>query len=129
MPHLVGEGVGVTHRRDFSDGGIIQDALGGPEDLGGSDGGTVPVDGVEELLGEGLTRGIELLREILRHVIGEGGTDQVDDIAGDEAADLGIEGRTVISGIGALGPLEGGGQRGGEVKGQRRLIGVMGGLS
>ena len=58
-------------------------------------------------------------------MVGEGGADNVHHVVGNQGANLGVKGRTIIAGVGALGPLEGGGKGRSDMKSERRFVGVV----
>ena len=69
MAHLIGEGEVIAHAIDELQGGGVEHPLAGPIDRARC--GVAAIDRVEELLGQGFVRVVEILREISRHMVGE----------------------------------------------------------
>ena len=129
MPHLVGESVTVSHARNNAERAVVENALRGPEGGAGDGWRAIAVDGVEEFVGDDLIRIVERLGEIFRDVIGKRGSEEFRLAAADEAGETGIESRSVIvrpgPGVGIFCPLQRGGERGSDVKCERRVVGLV----
>ena len=123
VAHLVGEDVAVAEIVNRGERLVIKHALGRPEDVRRHR----AVDAGEEFVGQLLVGEIERLLEILRHVIGEGRADQIDLVVGDEVFDALVETRAIVERAGrrVVRPLQGRGQSGSDVQGQRHAVILM----